>query len=88
MSYMTAWANLHLLGQPNTLLATVMSVQIDTVYQSNALPARRNLGETADIMQAARLGLAEEAAWMVHDRYMLTWDAPANRRLNHSVSRS
>ena len=28
----------------------------------------KNLGETADIMQAARLGLANEAAWMVPNR--------------------
>ena len=45
----------------------------------------RNLGETADIMQAARLGLGDEAGWMVHDRYMLSYDDPANRSCCHPL---
>ena len=45
----------------------------------------KNLGETADIMQAARLGLGEEAGWMVHDRYMLSYEDPANRSCCHPL---
>ena len=45
----------------------------------------KNLGETPDIMQAARLGLGDEAGWMVHDRYLLTYDDPANRSCCHPL---
>ena len=42
-----------------------------------------NVGEMTDVIHAARLGLAAEAAWMVHDRLMLRYSDPAERAWGH-----